>query len=234
MKKFICLAAMCVMAFTACSTDKTAEGGNAETGVQEENAATDKEKEDIDAEVDAEYDEFKNDLLTTTADMPQFSDMVDGETIAVIKTNKGDIKVRFFPEEAPKAVENFISLAESGYYDGVIFHSVINDFMIQGGDPDGDGTGGESAFGGKFEDEFSSKLYHFRGALSMANSGADTNGSQFFIEQKKDITEGYFDYVNQVVEQYGGNDLLYNSNTGKILRTNYEDAVKAKYEEECG
>ena len=234
MKKFICLAAMCVMAFTACSTDKTAEGGNAETGVQEENAATDKEKEDIDAEVDAEYDEFKNDLLTTTADMPQFSDLVDGETIAVIKTNKGDIKVRFFPEEAPKAVENFISLAESGYYDGVIFHRVINDFMIQGGDPDGDGTGGESAFGGKFEDEFSSKLYHFRGALSMANSGADTNGSQFFIEQKKDITEGYFDYVNQVVEQYGGNDLLYNSNTGKILRTNYDDAVKAKYEEVGG
>ena len=81
MKKFICLAAMCVMAFTACSTDKTAEGGNAETGVQEENAATDKEKEDIDAEVDAEYDEFKNDLLTTTADMPQFSDMVDGKRL---------------------------------------------------------------------------------------------------------------------------------------------------------
>ena len=139
-----------------------------------------RKKRIFDAEVDAEYDEFKNDLLTTTADMPQFSDMVDGETIAVIKTNKGDIKVRFFPEEAPKAVENFISLAESGYYDGVIFHRVINDFMIQGGDPDGDGTGGESAFGGKFEDEFSSKLYHFRGALSMANSGADTNGSQFF------------------------------------------------------
>lgn len=70
-----------------------------------------------------------------------------GEKIAVIKTDKGDIKVRLFPEEAPKAVENFVTHAENGYYDGLIFHRVIKDFMIQGGDPKGTGTGGESIWG---------------------------------------------------------------------------------------
>ena len=95
----------------------------------------------------------------------------------------GDITVRFFKDEAPKAVENFITHAKEGYYDGLTFHRVINDFMIQGGDPKGDGTGGESIWGTKFEDEFSDNLHNFRGALSMANAGTNTNGSQFFIVQ---------------------------------------------------
>jgi len=102
---------------------------------------------------------------------------------AVIKTNMGEITVQLYPEEAPKAVENFITHAKNGYYDGIIFHRVIRDFMIQGGDPTGTGRGGESIWGESFEDEFSGKLHNFRGALSMANAGTNTNGSQFFIVQ---------------------------------------------------
>ncbi|MBQ3970073.1 MAG: peptidylprolyl isomerase, partial [Clostridia bacterium] len=100
--------------------------------------------------------------------------------------NMGDISMKFFPEAAPKTVENFVTHAQNGYYDGLTFHRVINDFMIQGGDPSGNGTGGESVSGGKFEDEFSNKLFNIRGSVAMANSGADTNGSQFFINQSKD------------------------------------------------
>lgn len=103
--------------------------------------------------------------------------------VAVMKTSMGDIEIALFPDEAPKAVENFITHAKNGYYDGLIFHRVMNNFMIQGGDPLGNGTGGESVWGEDFEDEFSPNLHNFRGALSMANSGANTNGSQFFIVQ---------------------------------------------------
>lgn len=106
---------------------------------------------------------------------------------AVIKTNRGDITVVLFPELAPKTVKNFVELAQKGYYDGIIFHRVIPDFMIQGGDPTGTGMGGESIYGEKFADEFSPELFNLRGALSMANAGPNTNGSQFFIVQKKDV-----------------------------------------------
>jgi len=108
-----------------------------------------------------------------------------GETIAILHTSMGDMKIRFFPEAAPKAVQNFKELAEQGYYNGLTFHRVILDFMIQGGDLNGDGTGGESIWGEAFEDEFDSKLLNLRGALSMANSGVNTNGSQFFINQAR-------------------------------------------------
>lgn len=106
--------------------------------------------------------------------------------IATIETNKGTIKFELLEEEAPKTTENFRLLAEKGYYDGVIFHRVIKNFMIQGGDPLGMGYGGESAWGGKFDDEInkSSSLYsgaYAKGTVAMANSGPNTNGSQFFI-----------------------------------------------------
>ena len=104
-----------------------------------------------------------------------------GEEIAVMHTNRGDFSIRFFPEAAPKAVENFKTHAKKGYYDNLTFHRVVSDFMIQGGDPNGTGSGGESIWGGKFEDEFDQKLLNLTGALSMANSGVNTNGSQFFI-----------------------------------------------------
>jgi cyclophilin family peptidyl-prolyl cis-trans isomerase len=105
---------------------------------------------------------------------------------AVIETNKGTIKFELLEEDAPKTTENFRLLAEKGYYDGVIFHRVIPNFMIQGGDPLGQGYGGESAWGGKFDDEIDRKspLYqgvYGKGTVAMANSGPNTNGSQFFI-----------------------------------------------------
>lgn len=108
---------------------------------------------------------------------------------ATLKTNMGDITLQLFPEEAPKTVENFIGLAEKGYYDGVIFHRVIPNFMIQGGDPTGSGMGGDSLFGGPFEDEFSSSVFNLNGALSMANAGPNTNSSQFFIVTMSDLPE---------------------------------------------
>jgi cyclophilin family peptidyl-prolyl cis-trans isomerase len=105
---------------------------------------------------------------------------------ALIETDKGPIEIEFFSDEQPKAVENFRLLAEHGYYDGLTFHRVVKGFMVQGGDPSGNGTGGESAWGGFFADEInpSSALYqggYRRGLLAMANAGPNTNGSQFFI-----------------------------------------------------
>lgn len=107
-------------------------------------------------------------------------------TIAIIETNKGTIKFELLEQDAPKTTENFRLLADKNYYDGVIFHRVIPNFMIQGGDPLGEGYGGESAWGGKFDDEIDrdSMLYagmYEKGTVAMANSGPDTNGSQFFI-----------------------------------------------------
>ena len=96
---------------------------------------------------------------------------------ATLHTNHGAIAVEFFDEDAPKTVDNFLKLARDGFYDGVIFHRVIPDFMIQGGDPTGTGTGGP---GYQFEDEFNRHKV-VRGALAMANAGPNTNGSQFFI-----------------------------------------------------
>ena len=110
-----------------------------------------------------------------------------GEEIAILHTNMGDITLRFFPEVAPKAVTNFKTLAQEGYYDGVTFHRVINNFMIQGGDPTGSGSGGKSIYDTEetegFEDEFSTKLLNLRGSLSMANAKVDSNSCQFFINQ---------------------------------------------------
>src|SRR5512141_3183813 len=105
---------------------------------------------------------------------------------AVINTNKGTIRVELLESDAPKTTENFITLAQRGYYNGIIFHRVIKGFMIQGGDPTGTGRGGESAWGGRFNDEIdsSSALYqrgYKQGTVAMANAGPNTNGSQFFI-----------------------------------------------------
>lgn len=108
--------------------------------------------------------------------------MSDTTTVAVIKTNMGTIEIELFAKAVPKTVENFVGLANKGYYNGVIFHRVIDNFMIQGGDPTGTGRGGESLWGGKFADEFVDTLKHTGpGILSMANAGPNTNGSQFFI-----------------------------------------------------
>lgn len=109
-----------------------------------------------------------------------------GNRKAVIKTNKGTIRFELLESDAPKTTENFITLAERGYYDGIIFHRVIKGFMIQGGDPTGTGRGGEAAKGGRFNDEINSaspvyKTGYKAGTVAMANAGPNTNGSQFFI-----------------------------------------------------
>lgn len=127
---------------------------------------------------------------------------------AVIKTNRGDVVVQLFPELAPKTVKNFVELAKKGYYDGIIFHRVIPDFMIQGGDPTGTGMGGESIYGGSFEDEFSKELFNLRGALSMANAGPNTNGSQFFIVNNQNVPSNMLGqlegagYPAEIIEAY--------------------------------
>ena len=125
-----------------------------------------------------------------------------GDTIATIKTNMGEIKVKLFPAEAPKTVENFTTHAKEGYYNGLIFHRVIKDFMIQGGDPTGTGMGGESIWGHSFEDEFDVKLHNIKGALSMANAGPNTNGSQFFIVQADNVPTNMLSQMKEMPESF--------------------------------
>lgn len=128
----------------------------------------------------------------------QLSAPQKGDTLAVMHTNMGDIKIKLFPEKAPKTVENFVTHSKNGYYNGLKFHRVINDFMIQGGDPRGNGTGGESIWGGSFPDEFDPELHNLRGALSMANSGPNTNGSQFFIVQAREVPANMLDQMRDL------------------------------------
>lgn len=132
----------------------------------------------------------------------QTSNPKSGDSVAVMHTNKGDISIKLFPEYAPKAVENFTTHAKNGYYDGLIFHRVIKNFMIQGGDPLGSGIGGESIWGKAFEDEFTPALHNLRGALSMANSGPNTNGSQFFIVQADSAPAQMLAQMKQIPDSY--------------------------------
>lgn len=148
--------------------------------------------------------------------------------VATIKTNQGEIKIKLFEKQAPMTVENFVRLAKKGYYDSTVFHRVISDFMIQGGDPEGDGTGGESIWGHPFEDEFSDELFNLRGALSMANSGPNTNGSQFFIVQNKNMPKRFIreldgaGYPKEIIKAYkqGGTPWLDNRHTvfGQVIK----------------
>lgn len=164
------LAAVMLLSLAGCGNKTTAGDGNSAT-------------------VDGNgTDSASNGVGTVYADKEygfQTEKPAEGETVAIMHTSLGDISIRFFPEAAPKAVKNFLTHAKNGYYNGLTFHRIIDDFMIQGGDPKGTGTGGESIWGKSFEDEFDKKLMNLRGSLSMANSGVNTNGSQFFINQAK-------------------------------------------------
>ncbi|MBS9337802.1 peptidylprolyl isomerase [Fructobacillus parabroussonetiae] len=148
------------------------------------------------------------------SDFPQL-DLGPNDIKATLKTSVGDIALALFPEQAPKAVENFLTHAKNGDYDQVIFHRVINDFMIQTGDPEGTGRGGQSIWGKPFKDEFSKELFNIRGALSMANAGPNTNGSQFFIVQNKHFPKQmkpylgrYDDEIAKVYQEEGGTPWL--------------------------
>ena len=152
----------------------------------------------------------------------QLSELKKGDLTATLKTSLGEMVICRFPEEAPRTVENFVTHANNGYYDNLKFHRVSNDLLIQVGDPKGNGTGGQSIWGSPFKDEFSTRLYNLRGALSMANAGPNTNGSQFFIVQKKSMSSREIQYLqalkypDEIVEAYetlGGTMWLDNKHT---------------------
>jgi peptidyl-prolyl cis-trans isomerase B (cyclophilin B) len=165
----------------------------------------------------------------TNSVYPQLStEVAANEKLVEMETSMGNIKIKLFPEYAPKAVENFVKHSKDGYYNGMIFHRVIKDFMIQGGDPNGNGTGGESIYGSPFEDEFSNQLFNLRGALSMANSGPNTNGSQFFIVQNTTLDPSLKEqmekvsYPKEIIEAYvknGGTPWLDHKHTvfGQVI-----------------
>ena len=182
-------------------------------------------KESVDEEQAEKPSEETKQTVTKgeNAMYPQLSkEVASNEALVVMNTTMGAIKIKLFPEVAPKTVENFITHAENGYYDGIIFHRIIKDFMIQGGDPTGTGMGGESIYGKTFADEFSDKAFNLRGALSMANAGPGTNGSQFFIVQASRVDSGmlkqlkgagYPEEIIAAYEQNGGTPWLDNKHT---------------------
>ncbi|HEY2421298.1 MAG TPA: peptidylprolyl isomerase [Neobacillus sp.] len=188
-----------LLALSACGTSKNSNNSNSKSVV-------------------AKTEQKEGSQKVTNTVYPQLSTVVsEKEKLVEMDTSMGTIKIKLFPEYAPKAVENFVNHSENGYYDGLIFHRVIQDFMIQGGDPNGNGTGGESIYGKPFVDEFSNNLFNLRGALSMANSGANTNGSQFFIVQKSSLDPqmkakmeeaGYPKEIIQAYEDTGGTPWL--------------------------
>ena len=158
--------------------------------------------------------------------------------IARIETNMGTIRFELLEDESPKTAENFRLLAEKGFYDGVIFHRVIKGFMIQGGDPTGTGRGGESAWGGRFDDEInrSSALYggaYTKGTVAMANAGPNTNGSQFFIMHADYPLPPSYTKFGRVIEGQDVVDKIGNSPTDRGDRPQTEVRMeKVTIEEE--
>ncbi len=153
-----------------------------------------------------------------------------GEEIAVVETTMGTFKIRFFPEEAPKAVYNFKKLALEGYYDGLTFHRIMDNFMIQGGDPTGTGMGGDSIWNEDFEDEFNENLVNVTGSLSMANKGPNTNSSQFFINYCKTTPD--WAYLEMFYEAYKEEPQVINEYyNGCVDLSKLSDEVKAMYNE---
>jgi peptidyl-prolyl cis-trans isomerase B (cyclophilin B) len=212
-----------LLLLAACGTSEqkgqeTATNGssNAQSGDEGQDEQTD----------DDSSNEATNEEATTM--YPQLTNEVAAnEALVVMNTTMGPIKIKLFPEKAPKTVENFLTHAENGYYDGIIFHRVIKDFMIQGGDPTGTGMGGESIYGDSFEDEFTMDLFNIRGALSMANAGPNTNGSQFFIVQASNppgtaaqLTKGGWpEEIAKAYEENGGTPHLDQKHTvfGQVI-----------------
>ncbi|MBR4282745.1 MAG: peptidylprolyl isomerase [Clostridia bacterium] len=181
--------------FVGCGEDTKTTSGD-------ENSTTETtSKNDETSTIETNKNDTEVSLMINNFD--QFAKPNTGDEVAVLHTTEGDIYIRLFPEIAPKAVENFKGLIKNGYYDGIIFHRVINDFMIQGGDPTGTGMGGESLWGGKFEDEFTNKAFNFRGSLAMANAGPNTNGSQFFINQAGPQAGATATSLKRTLQMYG-------------------------------
>ena len=149
------------------------------------------------------------------------------EKIVVLETNQGNIEIKLMPQVAPKACENFEKLAEKGYYNGLIFHRVIKGFMIQGGDPLGNGTGGASIWGKPFEDELTPSVsFDKPGLLAMANAGPNTNGSQFFITcAKTPWLNMHHTIFGEVVSGYEVVQKIENAETGSNDRPRSEQKI---------
>ncbi|NQG97993.1 peptidylprolyl isomerase [Streptococcus suis] len=217
MKKHLILALASAIFLTAC-TSTTNQTTSSESSSSTASSTS------TDTSASAQYaKDLAYAINNPNAVFPQLStDIAENEAAVKLKTSQGDISIKLFPEQAPLAAENFLTHAKEGYYDGIIFHRVIEGFMIQTGDPQGDGTGGESIWAGKddsidagsgFKNEISAFLYNIRGALAMANAGANTNGSQFFINQN--TTDAFSQlstskYPGKIIEAYknGGNPSL--------------------------
>lgn len=208
MKRILSVLVLISLLFVSCGNEKKQTTELPEGPIVTDKTISEKiNKESLGEEM---YNKASTNLLA-------FSPMREGEEIAVMETSLGTIKIRLFDSVAPKAAENFREHCRNGYYEGIIFHRVIKDFMIQGGDPTGTGTGGESIWGKDFVDEFDMKALNFTGSISMANSGSNTNGSQFFINNCPSIsssilsqlkTNGWPEEAVAVYEKIGGNPHL--------------------------
>lgn len=224
-KTFLSILAAGVL-LTACTSNETTTSTSTEhssTSTSSDTAATHQYEKDLAYAIN-----------NPNATFPQLTtEVADDEALVIMKTSEGDITIKLFPKEAPLAVENFMTHAKEGYYNGLTFHRVIDGFMIQGGDPQGTGMGGESIWAGEdetidngagFKDEISAFLYNIRGALSMANAGSNTNGSQFFINQNPTDASGQLNtsqYPGKIIEAYknGGNPSLDGKHTvfGQVI-----------------
>ena len=223
MKKLIALLLFSGLALTACSSNKTDASSSSSSKEKTEQTATSSSSEKDQKKLEQLRKDFNDAMTNENAVFPQLStDVAKDEAEVKITTTEGDITVKLFPKYAPLAVENFLTHAKEGYYNGLLFHRVINNFMIQTGYPKGDGTGGESIWKGKdkskdsgtgFENEYSPYLYNLRGALAMANSGPNTNGSQFYINQNKEDISSKLPtdrFPAKIIDAYknGGNPTL--------------------------
>lgn len=202
---------MIAAVFAGCGQEVVSSGKTEVTATQAKDKNT-KEGETVN------YEPKSTEALLKIDDVPapdlnaadaeyQHKEPVKGEEVATLHTNYGDISIKFFPEVAPKAVTSFKALAKAGRYDDTIFHRVINNFMIQGGDyTKFNGTGGESAYGEEFDLEVSDYLSNIEGAVAMANRGPGTNGSQFYINQ---VNNNYLDGSYTVFAQvFDGMDVV--------------------------
>ncbi|HFU4205780.1 TPA: peptidylprolyl isomerase [Streptococcus suis] len=230
MKKRLFFALASTILLTACASNSTTSTEQSSSSSSSSTLAT-----TTDTTASSKYaKDLAYAINNPDASFPQLSsDIAENEAAVKIKTTQGDITIKLFPEQAPLTVENFLTHAKNGYYNGTIFHRVIKDFMIQGGDPLGNGTGGESIWAGKgttidagygFKDEISAFLYNIRGSLSMANAGAGTNGSQFFINQNTTDMSSQLSsskYPTKIVDAYknGGNPNLDGKHTvfGQVI-----------------
>ena len=217
MKRIIAIA-LCLMMLASvmagCGKEVVSSGTTSKVSDETKEAATEAAKNENNTSKGGTFDMVLSGSYTKLSDVPapdlskidteyQNAAPQKGDVVAILHTNHGDIKMKFFPEVAPKAVNNFIALAKAGKYNNTIFHRVIEDFMIQGGDyTNFDGTGGESIYGENFGYEVCDYTLNNRGAVAMAHSSMpDSNGSQFYIcQQNSNWLDGQYTVFGQVYE----------------------------------